>query len=128
MITVTFSYFYGLMLVTPEKTPHSQHDCHFLSGHPYVTADIFEYINFKLLLTLLKIALFLYNIWRTSQIFSQLLSTFDDTVNVPFQASLEVGSPQAAPSPHGHKDLLISLDVVLTTVTAHVKNQVDLSF
>ena len=78
------------MLLTPEKNPHSQRDCHFLSGHPCVTADIFEYINFKLLLTLVKIALFLCNISPTSHIFSRLLSTFNDTVNVPFPASMEV--------------------------------------
>ena len=82
--------FLWLDVTDSRKNPHSQRDCHFLSGHPYVTADIFEYINFKLLLTLVKIALFFCKIWPTSHIFSRHLSTFNDTVSVPFPASLEV--------------------------------------
>ena len=119
---------WSLGYLTLEKNPHSKHDSHFLLGRPNVTADLFEDISFKLLWTLVKIALFLCSILPTSHIFTQFLSTFNDTVNVPFPALLEVISPQLAPSPHGHKDLLTSLDVVLTTVMAHVKSQIDLSF
>lgn len=119
---------WSLGYLTLEKNPHSKHDSHFLLGRPNVTADLFEDISFKLLWTLVKIALFLCSMLPTSHIFTQFLSTFNDTVNVPFPALLEVISPQLAPSPHGHKDLLTSLDVVLTTVMAHVKSQIDLSF